>query len=342
MSLLPTIPGEPAHAGSPRRTPRLNRSPLVGYVLGRLGIGVVLLVAVSLLIFWGTQVLPGDAARAILGRTATPGALEALRAELGLDRPVIVQYLDWAAGFVRGDLGTTLGARTPVGDFIAPRLANTAVLAGATFLVLIPLSLALGVWSALRRDRAEDQIIGGFSLGVIAIPEFVSGTLLVAVFAVGLGWLPAVSLVSTGGSPLASPEVLVLPVVTLVLAGLAYIVRQVRAGVIGVLDSDYVEMARLNGIPERRTVWRHVLPNALAPSVQIIALTTLWLVGGVVIVETVFQYPGLGLGLIQSVRARDIPTVQAITMIVAALYIVINIVADVVVVLLIPKLRTSL
>lgn len=338
--LTTTDPQGTAAVRPRRRTGRVH--PAAWYVLRRLGVGLLLLIAVSVVVFWGTQVLPGDAAAAVLGRSATPEAIENLRQELGLDRPLVVQYLDWASGLIRGDLGAAIGSGQPVVDYIRPRLINTAILGAIAFVIMIPLSLALGVWSALRQDRAADQAIGGVSLAFIAIPEFVTGTLLIALLAVYLGLLPPVSLVTGGRSPLETPEILVLPALTLLLAGSAFIIRMVRAGVIQVLESEFVAMARLNGLPERRVVLRHVLPNSLAPTVQVIALTALWLVGGVVLVETVFQYPGLGQGLVEAVRSRDIPTVQGIAMLVAALYIVINIAADVVVAFLIPKIRTTL
>jgi peptide/nickel transport system permease protein len=208
-------------------------------------------------------------------------------------------------------------------------------------LLMTPISLVLGTAAALRRGRMLDHIVSVATLSAIAFPEFVTGTILAVVFAVSLRLLPADSLVAPGESPLATPSVLVLPVVTLLFASLAFAVRMVRAGVGGVMQSDYVAMARLNGIPEARLIWRHVLPNALAPTVQVLALTLQWLIGGIVVTETVFQYPGLGQGLVQAVIARDIPVVQAISMLIAVIYIGINIVADVAVILLIPKLRTA-
>lgn len=308
----------------------------------RLLAGILLLVLVSVLIFVGTQVLPGDAASAILGRDATPGALSELRAELRLDRPVTTQYFDWLAGLLHGDLGVSLAANEPVSQFIDDRARNTLILALLAFALIIPLSLVLGVIAGINPERRVDHLISSVTLGAIALPEFVTGTLLATLFAVSLSLLPPISLVAAGSSPLSSPSVLVLPVVTLLLAGLAYNVRMVRAGVAQVMESEYVQAARLNGLSERRIIRRHVLPNALAPSIQVFALTVQWLIGGVVVVETVFQYPGIGQGLVEAVNVRDIPVVQAVAIMIAALYIVINIVADILVVLLIPKLRTAL
>jgi peptide/nickel transport system permease protein len=199
----------------------------------------------------------------------------------------------------------------------------------------------LGVVAGRRPGSALDNIVASSSLAMIAAPEFIVGTLLIYVFAVKLDLLPAVSILAFGGTPLGDPAILVLPVATLVIVGSAYIIRMVRAGVVEVMTSDYVQMARLNGIPERRVVFRHGLRNALAPTVQVIALTLQWLIGGLFVVETVFAYPGIGAELIQAVIARDIPVVQAVAMMIAAFYIAINILADVAVVLLIPKLRTA-
>jgi peptide/nickel transport system permease protein len=206
---------------------------------------------------------------------------------------------------------------------------------------MVPLAFALGVVAAVRASRWPDLLISGSTLGVIAVPEFVIGTVLVLIFSVSQGWLPSVSIVPPGESPLATPEVLVLPVATLLLAGLAYMIRMVRAGMVEVMASDYVEMARLNGVAERRVVWRFALRNALAPSVQALALTLQWLVGGVVIIEVLFAYPGIGEGLVQAVTARDVTLIQSVATIIALFYIAVNVVADVLIVLLIPKLRTA-
>ena len=315
---------------------------MLRYAIRRLLAGLLLAWVVSVLVFAATQILPGDTATAILGRRANPEAIAAIRAELGLDRPLVVQYVDWLGDFLRGDLGNSFAARMPVTELISGRVWNTVVLAGITIVIMLPLSLALGVLAGVRSGKLSDHVITGTSLGAIALPEFVTGTLLAAFLAISLGLLPPVSIVRPGESPLAQPDVLVLPVVTLLLAGLAYNIRMVRAGVVDVLRSDYVRMARLEGISERRVIWRHVLPNALAPTIQVMALTVLWLVGGVVVVETVFTYPGLGGSLVDAVGVRDLPVVQAIVMYVALLYIAINILADLLVVLAIPKLRTGL
>jgi peptide/nickel transport system permease protein len=314
--------------------------PLVLFAVRRLAIGVMLLAFVSVLVFGATQVLPGDAASAILGRSATPAQKEIYRKQLGLDKPLHEQYWRWVSHVVRGDLGTSVASQLPVTSFISARVGKSLVLAIAALLVLLPVSLALGIWSGIRRDRPVDHVISVASLALIALPEFVTGTLLVAFIAVALKLLPPTSIIASGGA-LSNPRLLVLPVLTLCLTAAPYMIRMVRSGVSDAMRADYVEMARLSGIPERRVVLRHALRNALAPTVQVFALTIQYLIGGIVIVETVFAYPGLGQGLVQAVVARDIPTVQGVAMLLAAIYIVINIAADVVVVLLIPKLRTG-
>jgi peptide/nickel transport system permease protein len=318
-----------------------QQHPLVAFVLRRIAVGVLLVFLVSILVFGATQVLPGDAASAILGRSATAEQKELYRQELGLDRSIPAQYWTWISGVASGDLGKSLASREPVTSFISERIGDSLILAFVTMIILVPIALALGVWAGVQRNKPADHVISGVSLGLIALPEFVIGTLLIAFIAVYLGLLPPTSIIGSGESPLTSPELLVLPVLTLCCVAAAYIIRMVRAGIVDTMSSDYIQMARLNGVPERRVVIRHGLRNALAPTVQVLALTLQYLIGGLVIVETVFAYPGLGQGLVQAVVARDIPVVQGIAILLATIYIVINIVADVAVVLLNPKLRTS-
>jgi peptide/nickel transport system permease protein len=315
--------------------------PLARFALRRTALALVSVVVVSMLVFASTQVLPGDAATAILGRSATEEQKAIYREELGLDKPMVEQYWTWASGALTGDLGRSLASKQPVGDFISARITNSLILALVTMAVLVPVALALGVWAGIRRNSAVDHAVSGISLGLIALPEFVTGTLLIAFLAVYLGWLPPTSILQQGEAPLTSPQLIVLPVLTLCVTAAAYIIRMVRAGIAEVMNADYIHMARLNGVPERRVIWRHGVRNALAPTVQVLALTAQYLVGGLVVVETVFAYPGIGQGLVQAVVARDIPVVQGIGLLLAALYIGINIVADIIVVLLVPRLRTS-
>lgn len=309
---------------------------------------VITLILVSMLIFAGTEILPGDAAQAILGRSATPAAVAQLRDELGLDRPAPIRYLEWLGKFVRGDLGVSAtqtvasGAGSPVWGLMAGRLVNTVILAAVAIVLIVPFGLFLGVVAARHAGRPVDQTVTVSSLAAVSLPEFVTGSLLILVFAVWLHLLPAVSLVPSGSGVLDRPRILVLPVLTLLAASLAQTVRMVRAGMLDVLRADYVAMARLNGLPERKVVGRYALRNALAPTVQVIALNVQWLVGGIIVTEYVFGYPGIGQQLVEVVNARDIPFVQSVCLIIAAVYLGINIIADLLVVLLIPKLRTGL
>ncbi len=318
-----------------------RRHPLLAFVARRVAVGVLLLFVVSVLVFGATQVLPGDPASAILGRSASPLETAIYRRELGLDHPIVQQYWDWVSGVCRGRFGHSLSSREPVTGFISARIGNSLILALPTVVLLIPISLALGVLAGTKRSKPADHVVSGFSLGLIALPEFVTGTLLIVLFGVYLRVLPPASIIEPGVNPLTTPSLLVLPVATLLFTEAAYSIRMVRTGVIETMESEYVEMARLNGVPERRVVVRHALRNALAPTIQVFALTTQYLIGGLVVVETVFAYPGLGAGLVQAVTARDIPVVQGVALLLAAAYIIINIAADVIVVLLIPRLRTN-
>ena len=329
---------EPGHDSDP---PPRTRHPIARFVVWRVAVGVGLLAGISVLVFIGTAALPGDAAAEILGRNAGTGALAILNRELGLDKPAPVRYWDWLVGLLHGSFGHSLVSGDPVSSLIGFRVVNTLILAGVAGLVLIPLAMVLGVIAGRRPGSAVDNVVASASLAMIAAPEFIIATILIFFFAVKLGLLPAVSILAFGANPLGDPAVLVLPVATLVIVGAAYIIRMVRAGVVEAMRSDYVQMARLNGIPERRVVVKYGLRNALAPTVQVIALTLQWLIGGLFVVETVFAYPGIGYELVESVIARDIPVVQAVAMLIAAFYIGINILADVAVVLLVPKLRTA-
>jgi peptide/nickel transport system permease protein len=299
-------------------------------------------VLVSVLIFAATQVLPGNAADQIFGRSASAAEKARFTKQLGLDRPLLAQYGSWIGGVLHGNLGSSLASHQPVTSFISERLGNSAVLALAAVIVMIPVAVILGTVAGIRRGRPADHATSGVSLALIALPEFVSGTILAVLFGVTLAWFPPTSIIPSGSGPLSDPKLLILPVLTLCIAGSAYIIRMLRAGVAEAMASDYVQAARLNGIPERRIIVSHALRNALAPTVQVVALTVQWLVGGIVVVETVFSYPGLGQGLVQAVTARDIPVVQSLTLLIAAFYIMVNLVADIIVILLVPKLRTSL
>lgn len=335
--------GDPIEAAEPiTRRHRSRRHPLLTYAAVRVLSGVGLAFMVSVLIFVATAVLPGDAARAILGREANPVALENLRAELGLDRSLVEQYWSWLSGFITGDLGTSYASRGPVSDLLAGRIWNTIVLSVVALIVIVPLSLVLGALTGVRRGKPLDHVVSGTTLAAVAVPDFVVGTLLAATFAVAWQIFPAVSIIPAGETPLDNLTILVLPVATLVISGIAANIRMVRGGVAAQMDAEYVESARLNGIPERRIVTRHVLRNSIAPSIQTFAMTVQWLIGGVIVVETVFQYPGIGQSLVAAIGLRDVAVVQSLGFMIALAYIVVNIIADLAVVLVIPKLRTTI
>jgi len=320
-------------------------SPLLRFVGRRLLGAVVALFAASLVIFAGTQLLPGDAASVVLGRNGNPATVKALNQQLNLDRPAYQQYLDWITGLLHGDLGNSAvgmaqGATSaPIWPLISDAVVNSVILALITALLMIPLSLGLGVVAAVLRGKWPDHVISVASLAAIALPEFVIGSLLIGVFFVGLDWLPPVAIVAPGASPLDDPEKLVLPVATLLLASLAAGIRMVRAGMIEVLQTEYVQTARLNGVSERRVLWRYALRNALPTSVQILAQNLQWLIGGIIITENVFAYPGIGSTLVVAVQNRDLTLVMSVSMLIAVVYVLLNLVADLFVMLLVPKLR---
>ena len=338
-----------AEASSPlrRRAPRFRawfshtRRPLVRYILRRAATGVVLVLVLSSVVFFATAVLPGDAATAVLGQNATPEAVHALRERMGLNRSVFVRYGEWMRHLGSGDLGESITANVPITSIVGVRFRNTFVLALVATFILVPLSLGLGVLAGRHPGGLLDRAISASSLAALSVPEFVTATVLILLFAVKLRLVPPVSLVAPGQNPLFHPTILVLPVVTLVITGSGYTIRMIRAGVVEVMNADFVQAARLNGVGERRILVTYALRNGLAPGIQAVALTLQWLVGGVFIVETVFAYPGIGEGLVQAVIARDTPYVQAIALVIAALYVAINILADVATVLVIPRLRTT-
>jgi peptide/nickel transport system permease protein len=316
---------------------------VTGLVLRRIALGLLTLWLVSVVVFAATQALPGDAARSVLGQTATPERLADLREELNLDESVLTQYTTWLGGVVTGDLGNSLAAQVPVWDVLDERLANTAFLVFVAALMTIPASLAIGIVSAVKRDRAVDHALSTGSLLLAGMPEFVVGIALVLVFATSVfDVLPAVTLLPEGDPVWLHPEYVVLPAATLALAVVPYMSRIMRASMIEVLESDYVEMARLKGLSQRKVILRHALPNALVPSIQVTALQLAWLAGGVVLVEFVFRYSGVGEALVNAVDNRDIPVVQALTLLLAGVYVVLNVIADIATILVTPKLRTAL
>jgi peptide/nickel transport system permease protein len=318
---------------------------LLRFVVRRLLGAVVALFVASLVIFAGTQLLPGDAASVVLGRNGSPATVKLLNKQLKLDRPAYEQYADWIKGLAHGDLGNSAvgmaqGATSaPIWPLISDAVKNSVILAVITALLMIPLSLGLGVLAAVLRGRWLDHVISVASLAAIALPEFVIGSLLVGVFFVGLDWLPPVAIIAPGANPLDHPAKLVLPIATLLLASLAAGVRMVRAGMVEVLQTEYVQTARLNGVSESRVLWRYALRNALPTSVQILAQNLQWLIGGIIITENVFAYPGIGSTLVTAVQNRDLTLVMSVSMLIAVAYVLINLIADLLVMLLVPKLR---
>jgi len=309
-------------------------------LIRRLLLSLATLWIVSVVIFAATELLPGDVATAILGREATPATLAKLRAELGLDRPALVRYGEWISGVLQGDLGTSLARQgQSVSTLISERLRNTLVMSAFATLVGLPLALLLGITAGLLRDRWPDVLISTVSLVGMSLPEFVIGALLILTFGVLWAIFPAVTLINPDAPLRELLPNLVMPVTTLVIVMVAYIQRMVRTSLIDALTSDYVQMATLKGLSRRRVVLAHALPNALLPAINATALTVAWLVGGVVVVETVFNYPGVGRLLVGAVGDRDLPLVQALGLMGAALYIFINLLADLLTLVLNPRLR---
>ena len=318
---------------------------LLHAILRRTAVGVVTLLVVSILIFIGTSILPGDVANIILGQMATPESLAALRASLGLDQPPHVRYFIWLGNFLTGDLGIskagsgfgTLG--TPISEMLAPRLVNTLRLATVVAVIAVPFALTVGLLAAMYPGTRLDRLVTFTTLGLISVPEFLVATLLVLVVAVQLGWLPATAYISGQETGIKLLRALAMPTLTLVIVASAQIMRMTRATVLNVMSSPYIEMAILKGVPRRRIILRHALLNAIGPIVNIIALNLAYLVSGVVIVETVFAYPGLAKLMIDAVQTRDLPLVQACAMIFCATYIVLIFIADMASILSNPRLR---
>jgi peptide/nickel transport system permease protein len=327
---------------APRR-PRSARRGRTGNLLAvRFVWLVVTLWAISALTFLATQALPGDPALAIVGRSADGARLETLREELGLNRPLLDQYFSWLGGTLRGDLGQSTASGTSVWSLLEPRIANSFVLVGLAALFAVPLSVLIALTAAARPDGIVDRALDGVSLVVTALPEFVVGVLLITVFATSVfQWLPAVSIVSGGDSVLSDPQVLLLPAATLAILVMPYLLRLTRATAGEIYESEYVRAAKLRGVSGRRLLWRHVLPNAAPPTLQATVLVLVYLLGGVVIVEAVFNFPGIGLSLVDAVRVRDLPVIQTLALLIAAFYLILTTVADLATIALTPRLRKA-
>lgn len=308
--------------------------------LQRIASSLATLALVSIAIFLAVEALPGDACTAYLKRDAQGQRLDNCRRDFGLETPAVARWMAWASGFVQGDLGVSMKRKKPIAEVVGWRFRNTVVLAATASLVGIPLALALGVLAGLSRDRTLDVVLSSTAIFAMTIPDFVSSTVLILIFAVGLGWTNGVVTVNANAPILELVSNTVLPTAALMLVMVAHILRLVRTSVIDVLESDFVTMARLKGVPFRRIVWRHVLPNSLLPSISLIGLTIAWLLGGVVVTETVFNYPGIGRLSVDAVSDRDLPLVQTIALLLAGVYIGVNLVADLLSLALNPRLRT--
>lgn len=302
---------------------------LLKLVCQRLALGLLSLFAVSVIIFLAVGMLPGDIAQSMLGQAATPQTVAAFRAQLGLDLPPLTRFMHWLLRVLHGDLGASLANQRPIAELIGARLGNTLSLAAFAALVSVPTALVLGMLAALYRNSWFDRLLNTSALSAVSFPEFFVAYLLILVFSVKLSWLPSLSNLAPDASFATLVERSVLPVATLSLVVIAQMMRMTRASLINLLASPYIEMARLKGISQARIIWRHALPNALAPIVNVVALNLAYLVVGVVVVEVVFVYPGLGQLLVDSVSKRDIPVVQACSLIFAATYILLNTGADV-------------
>lgn len=309
-------------------------------IFKRLLISIFVLLAISVIIFAATLLLPGDPARAILGQQATPERLAALREQMDLDKPAIVRYFLWLGGLFAGDFGTSAATGGPVSQLLAPRIGNSIILMLLAAVVSVPVGLFFGIVSAIHRGKRRDSAITWVTLILAAMPEFVVGVGLITIFATTVfPILPAVTMSPPGTPVWKLPLQLILPTLTLALVVAPYIARMMRTTMAEVLDSGYVEMARLKGVPERTVILRHAVPHAIGPVAQVIAIQLAWLAGGVVVVEFLFRYPGIGQALIDAVTYRDVQVVQAITLLVAIVYIVVNLLADIVGIVTNPKLR---
>ena len=308
-------------------------------VLQRLGFGGLTILAASVLIFVGTEILPGDLASAILQNTATPENLAEMRTQLGLDRPAAVRYVEWIANAAHGDLGVSLSNQRPVADELAPRLRNSFFLAGFAALVAVPLAVFLGLMAAIYQNSFYDRAVNFFTLLTISVPEYLVGYLLVKYFSVRWQIFPSLANVMPETSFVARIDLTFLPMLTLVLVVVAHMMRMTRASVLNIMASPYIEMAFLKGLTKARVVVRHAFPNALAPIIAVIALNLAYLVVGVVVVESVFVYPGLGQLLVDAVSKHDVPLVQACGLIFSCVFILLNLTADVLGIISNPRLR---
>ena len=313
---------------------------MVKLIARRLALGVLTIVLVSGIIFVGVQALPGDSCTAYLGRAAQGKRLENCRRDFGLERPVLARYIEWTLGAVRGDFGVSLKGKKPISETVGTRFRNTVILGITASILGVPLAILLGIIAALWRDRLPDLWVSTTAIFAMTIPEFVSSTVLILIFSVWLGWLPGIVITRPDAPLFEFLSDIILPIVVLAFVMTAHILRMVRTSVIDVMGSDYVQMAQLKGVPYWQMVFKHVLPNALLPTINLVALTIAWLLGGTLVIEVVFNYPGLGRLMVQAIFFRDLAMVQAIALILATLYIALNLFADLLTLVANPRLRT--
>ncbi|MCZ7927461.1 ABC transporter permease [Agrobacterium pusense] len=314
-------------------------SRILSLVARRLVVMLTTLLIVSFIVFSATSLLPGDTATILLGQAATPEAVAGLRTAMHLDDPALLRFIRWLFGLVQGDLGTSYANNMAIADLIGPRFINSMKLAGITTIIAVPLALTLGISSAMLRGTLYDRAVTVLTIGVISVPEFMIATLAVLLFAVYLKWLPALSLVSEVHTLFDVLRVYAMPVITLTFVVSAQMIRMSRAAVIETLDTPYVEMALLKGAPRMRIVLRHALPNALGPIVNAVALSLSYLVGGVIIVETIFNYPGIAKLMVDGVATRDLPLIQTCAMIFCVGYLLLITTADIIAIMSNQRLR---
>lgn len=306
----------------------------------RVGAGILTLLIVSAVVFFITSLLPGDAAQMILGQNATPETVAALRQQLGLDQPLLVRYFSWLGGMLQGDFGTSFASHLPVTQLVAQRIPATFELAGITTLICVPLALIIGIVAAMKRGSALDRFLVISTMATVAVPEFLVATVAVLIFAVKLHWVSAMSFGSPDMDLFSYLKAYALPVLTLCCVLVAQMARMTRSAIINQLDSPYLEMARLKGVSPLRAVLRHALPNAVGPIANAISLSLSYLFGGVIIIESIFSYPGLASALVDAVSNRDLPVVQLCVMMFAACYLVLLLIADVLTIAFNPKWRS--
>lgn len=313
---------------------------MLPFILKRVGLALITLVLISLAVFAVSQILPGDVGRTILGPYATNQQVASIDHQLGVDKPLLIRYWDWISGFVRGDWGQSYLLSTPVRPFVFQRLVNSIVLAAFALLLIVPVSVGLGVVAALNQGKTADRIISIAGLSLIALPEFVAGVILLVLFAVQLKWFPVSSTVPSA-NPVDVVRQLLLPSIPLMLVLFGYISRMARAGTVVALDSNYARTAVLKGLPRRTVIWRHILRNSLLPTISVISVQIGYLVGGLVVTETLFSYPGIGKLVFDSAQGHDIPMLEATVLMVAAIYMISNLTADIVLAILNPRIRLA-